>query len=172
MGVNLNYLVSINWDILGVSDLDSTAHFKELKKRVSRAWKYHTSLDGSVGGFYHLEVQENPNGKTNTHWLLHVEKGAVKWLNETIENRLEKVLLCTLPDNALHMMHVPRSGTLLKYLNKGMNPLYAAHFHVNHEDQGKITGQRTNTSRNLGRNARKKNNWRRKNRLTKFQRDI
>lgn len=166
-GYPLNYMFSINWNLVGVNSLESTAMFKEVKKRVLRAWRYKMrDLPENTRALRHLEVQENPYSIPNTHWLMHLPSSDhANWIEFVILQRLSKLISQTVPEEAVHHEYVKHSGGVLKYINKGINPAYADYLHLKHVDQGNVVGPRTATSRNLGPAARKKAKWRRKRRL-------
>ena len=68
IGVSMNYMVSINWAVLGITPLESTGIFKEIKRKVCRSWRYREAVMAyNYGPFYHVEVQENPSDRPNTH---------------------------------------------------------------------------------------------------------
>ncbi len=63
---------------------------------------------------------------------------------------------------ALHFEPVRKPGGVAKYMLKGVNPLYASHFHMEAADQGQIIGRRLTVSRSIGAAARRSAGWRRK----------
>ena len=154
-----------------IRDRESTGIFKEIKRKVCRSWRYREAVVAyNYGPFYHVEVQENPSDRPNTHWVMHLSVHQAQWIEKKIVQVLEKKLGFSIPENAVHIEEVHKSGGMFKYLNKGINPAYAEHLHVIHKDQGTVYGQRTNTSRNLGRTARKNAKWKRKRKFKEIPR--
>src|SRR5580704_16363994 len=66
--------ISINWDRLGIPEESASAVFRDLRRRVRRHWKYEANAERGLGGLEDFGVHENPNGKRNTHWAVHVRR--------------------------------------------------------------------------------------------------
>ena len=56
---------------------------------------------------------------------------------------------------SINFLDIDASAGVAKYLAKGVDPIYAKHFHVNHKLQGRIDHRRIIVSRSLGPTARK-----------------
>ena len=160
IGRPLNYMVTINWQLLGVSELQSYDYFQDLKKRFSRAWRYEAQKPANdMGTLDYAVVQEAPQNIPNTHWVVHIEESLEEWFRAKVIKFLSKNFGDVLPEGALHFEQVYAGGSLFKYLNKGVSPVYGDYFHLTPVDQGTVYGRRTGTSRSVGITARKRNNW-------------
>lgn len=166
-GKPLNFMVTINWNLLSVSELKSTATHRDLRRRVARAWKYEAEKHMSVlGTFDYVEVHENPNGIPNTHWVIRVPLDKRVWFKAKVEKFLLKLVgISELPSKAVHYTdELYAAGQLFKYLCEGVSPAYADYFNLRHKDQGTVYGRRTGVSRSIGRTKRKNSGWVRRRR--------
>ena len=95
---------------------------------------------------------------------MRVPDDAREEVEHTIRQRLEKVTKLACLGRALHFLSVDRPGGVAKYTLKGVDPLYAAHFHMEAHDQGEVIGRRITISRSIGFAARQRAGWSRKRR--------
>lgn len=159
----MTHMVTINLNRLGVFEEDACEFFRELRSRVSRAWRYAVKTGKELGTFDYFHVHENPAQRTNVHWAVHIPIGHQAWFENLVSRRIEKLLGTELLAGALQFTIVKTPGGMAKYMLKGANPMFAAHFHLESwvANQGTVIGRRFGTSRSLGRTARKAN-WSRK----------
>lgn len=169
-GDPLNFMVTINWDLLSICETASTKMHRSLRSRVARAWKYEAEKHMSLlGSFDYVEVHENPNGIPNTHWVIRVPLDKRAWFKSKVEKFLKKLVsMSELPSNAVHYTdEIYAGGQLFKYLCEGVSPAYANYFNLRHKDQGTVYGRRSCVSRSIGRTKRKKSAWYRRRRASR-----
>lgn len=101
-------------------------------------------------------VVENAGGCLNVHWLAHIPKGRVRDFRKRLVDWLAAVageVSCT---SAIHIRYAPRPLGAGKYMLKGMDPIYAPFFCIQHIPQGVVHGKRSGFSRGLGPTVRRK----------------
>lgn len=164
-GRPLNLMATINFERLGVAEEEAGELFKLVREKISRAWRYEVACGRSAGTFDHFHVQENPAGRRNAHWALHIPVGRESWFQSLLVAHFEKLIGRSLPADAVIFKSITTGGNAAKYMLKGVNPQFKEHFFMQDwaSDQGIVTGRRFGTSRSLGRTARKAN-WTRKRR--------
>lgn len=165
-GRPINAHVSLNFHRLGIAEDAAVGVFRNLRARFARSWRYRDRTGASLGTLDDVHVHENPLGKRNVHWALHIPKGRWHWAKNLIEHLLLKVLGVDDVGDALVIEPAHGPGGLAKYLLKGVEPAYAQYFHISAPSpQGFISGRgRTGASRSIGKAARDKAGWKRKRR--------
>lgn len=165
-GRPINAHVCLNFHRLGISEDAASETFRSLRARFARSWRYRDQTGAALGTLDDVHVHENPMGKRNVHWALHIPEGRWAWATGLIERLLQKILGLDDLGDALLVKTATGPGGLAKYLLKGVEPAYAEYFHIGApSSQGFICGRgRTGTSRSLGKTARGKAGWKRKRR--------
>lgn len=92
----------------------------------------------------------------NAHWLVHIPTGRVTDFKERLLSWLRKVAGQVHCESALHVRPAKTPKGAVKYMNKGIDPVYADLYRIEHSDQGKVIGNRSNFSRCLGPSVRKR----------------
>lgn len=156
-GILFNLSLTVNWNGMGLNIHQTTTASKKLRTALGRWYKY----NHKPNDFYYLEVQESPNGHTNTHWMLSMPSHLADEVYIFCQKHIKKHYASP-KATTINVSKIETSGSYLKYLLKGTDPYYCRHFYINHVEQGSVIGQRVGTSRNIGRNARKKAKWNRK----------
>lgn len=162
-GRPLNTLVTINFDRAGLPEDHVATAFRELRAKLTRSWRHAATRCPTLGTFDDIHAHENPNGRRNVHWAIHVPPSHTAWFASQVHKFLAKILRMLALDEILHIQPIKTPGNTAKYILKGVDPRFASHFHMKDwaAPQGRVTGRRFGTSRSLGRSARRKN-WRRK----------
>ena len=163
-GRPLTRLLSLNFSRLNLPEDQCAPLFRELRDRVSRAWKYADAIHGGLGSFDYVLAHENPGGRRNVHFAVHVPAVFIEWFDDLVRHRLAELVGRPLPPGTVDFVEIKTPGNMAKYILKGVDRQYVEHFHMENwaSDQGIVTGRRFATSRSLGRTARRRNNWRRK----------
>lgn len=162
-GRPLNLLITIDFTSLGVSETEAGALFRSIWARIGRWWAYQRKKGRSFGPFDCYAVHEHPDqGPRHVHWFVRAPEGSRAELERVVRARVEKVTGFACLGRAIHFLDVERPGGVAKYTLKGIQPAYAAHFHMNASDQGFVHGRRIAISRSIGHTARVKAGWRRK----------
>lgn len=165
-GRPLNAHVALNFHRLGIEEDAATKIFRVLRAKFARSWRYRDSIGAGLGTLDDIHVHENPFGKRNVHWALHIPDERWTWATDLIDRILRKMLRLDDLGDALLIEPAHGPGGLAKYLLKGVEPAYAHYFHIsNPAPQGFISGRgRTGASRSIGKAARDKAGWKRKRR--------
>ncbi|WP_152608782.1 hypothetical protein [Croceibacterium mercuriale] len=162
-GQALNLHVTINFRILGIVPDEAGELFREIWARVSRWYAYQRSKGRAFGSFDAYAVHEHPEGGArNVHWVMRVPDGARAEVERVICERVGKLTSLDCLGRAIHFQDVGAAGTLAKYTLKGIDPAYAAHFHMRAVPQGFISGRRITISRSIGFAARQRAGWKRR----------
>ena len=101
-------------------------------------------------------VIENAGGCLNAHWLVHIPAGRVQDFQKRLIAWIEKVAGQIHCETALHFRYANTPRGAVKYMNKGIDPVYAELYRIDHSDQGKVVGKRSGFSRCLGPAMRKR----------------
>ena len=168
--------VDVNWERLCIEGPAAKRLSRILQERVGRF--YMARVRRRTPGFADLSLpqrrhralafigsHENPGGVPNTHWLYHVPEGFQGRFIAKMTATLRKLTGVDDLGRAFHNQAIDCPGAADKYILKGINPVYAAHFHMTAVDQGFIPGRgRTFVSHSIGWTARKAVGWKRKRR--------
>lgn len=165
-GRPINAHVSLNFHRLGIAEERAGRVFQDLRSKFARSWRYRDQTGAALGTLDDVHAHENPDGKRNVHWALHIPPGRWKWAIQLIEKLLLKIVGVDDLGDALKIEQANGPGGLAKYILKGIEPEYAGHFHIRDAaPQGFVSGRgRTGTSRSIGKAARDRAGWKRKRR--------
>ncbi len=159
-----NLMVTLNFTALVLEGSEAENRFVEIRKRVIRAWKYRQSKSGDLPDLRWVFVHESPGGKSHVHWLVYVPEDAQEVFRFLVESRAYKVLGQMPPQDSINFMDINNPSKMMKYLAKGVQPMFRDYFHLkNVSDQGLVTSRRVQTSRNVGAAARALAGWSSKN---------
>lgn len=163
-GHPLNIGVVINWSRLGIDPEQASRVFAELRRRVARRWAYLRKTGApDLPPLCYVGIQENPDGRRNTHWNVSVPTAYQEDFKRSVINRLGKIVGCDPGDRVIAFVDINTPGTYAKYCLKGTLPVGGPHFYMRTVDQGFIGGRgRVLVSRTIGRTARKAAGWVRK----------
>ncbi len=159
----LNLTITIAWYRIGFDAGASKTLFRELRRRVSRHWKYRRNTSKpDLGSFDDAGAHENPRGYSNTHWMVRVPEHFLPEFEQTVRRLLAKLTKNTDTENLLLFQPIYAPGSLAKYVLKGISPAFQAYFRIEAIEQGFIEGRgRTFVSRSLSHAARKSAGWKR-----------
>ena len=165
-GRAMNLLITINFSDLGIDPDDAGQFFKEIWARFTRWYAYQRDRKGRpFGKFSAYAVHEHPaGGRRHVHWVMHAPEGAKEEIERVVRDRICKLVGVDCVGGAVDVREAYSPGQLAKYTLKGIDPLYASHFHMTAEDQGFISGRRLTVSRNIGHAARRAAGWVRRRR--------
>jgi hypothetical protein len=163
-GQPINYGVVLNWVRLGVDEDHASRLFSELLRRTARRWTYlRKTMTAGPPPLAYVSVQENPDGRRNTHWNVAVPVAFQAEFRRTVVDRLQKIVSLDSLGRGIKFVKIETPGTYTKYCLKGVLPAGAPHFHMRAVDQGFIGGRgRVQVSRSIGPAARKHAGWQRK----------
>ncbi|MEO6218445.1 MAG: hypothetical protein ABIO86_20635 [Sphingomonas sp.] len=162
-GRPLNLLITIDFSSLGIDDGAAGALFRGIWARVGRWWAYQRKKGRPFGTFDCYAVHENPDqGPRHVHWFVRAPEGGRSELERVVRARVEKVTGLACLGRAIHFLDVERPGGVAKYTLKGVQPIYAAHFHMEASNQGFVHGRRITISRSIGFTARTRSGWTRR----------
>lgn len=160
-----NRFVTIDFSSLGIEEEAAGPLFIKLRQCVSRWWRYERKKNPALPELFHNYCHANPAGRRHVHWLLSVPDDMTAAFDKTVEDRLLKLTQLDALGDALHMQKATAPGNAGKYMMKGIDPMFAGYLHIQHVDEGVVTGRRTGVSRNIGRTARSRAGWQRRRRL-------
>ncbi len=156
----MNLMVTLNFSALMLEGSDAENRFVEVRKRVIRAWKYRQSKSGDLPDLRWVFVHESPGGKSHVHWLVNVPEHAQEMFRFLVESRAEKVLGRIPSHDSIHFMDINNPSEMMKYLAKGVQPIFKSYFHLKRvSDQGLVSSRRVQTSRNVSATARAMAGW-------------
>ncbi|HXC55562.1 MAG TPA: hypothetical protein VNU97_09715 [Rhizomicrobium sp.] len=151
----LNVFVTVNFRLTACLSDHESAAFEKLRRNHFTPWIRRNKKVGSISPTY-IWVLERPNDAVGLHWALHLPDALIDEFGKLFPKWLESVGAGAVTSNAIKIgpANTPRSLGL--YLLKGMDPIYAALYGVNHIPQGVIFGKRSGFSRNAGPSAKKR----------------
>ncbi len=128
--------------------------FRKIWENTRRAWNYRVGQGTAQGSFDAIAVWERPpNGPIHVHWLLRWSPLDQNNLEKRIRRAMKK-LAPNMPHRCLMVQPATTTSKLAKYMAKGIDAPYAAHFYLKHSPQGPIHHRRIIISRSLGPTAR------------------
>ena len=160
VGVAFTAMVTVSWSHIGAEPRELYDLHKTLRARFKRAWKYR-QRSTALPELHMIETIESPEGDFHAHALVNVLLGEREWVLQTLISRMSKITGQEVPEDAIQILDVQHSGTVLKYMLKGVSPAYADYFHMRTLAQGTVHGRRVSVSRSLGPTARRRARWRR-----------
>lgn len=128
--------------------------FRKIWENTRRAWNYRVKQGKAHGSFDAIAVWEQPaHGPIHVHWLLRWSPLDRDDLERRIRRALKK-LAPAMPNRCLMVQPATTTSKFAKYMAKGIDAPYAAHFYLTHSPQGPIPHRRIIISRSLGPTAR------------------
>jgi len=163
IGTPLNLYVVVN---LRGTDSQSTATiFSEIRHRF-RDWLYykrHTKSEIGLKPSY-IYALENPRDQhPHANWAVHIPPELESEFRRKLPVWVMGVQgVCGIHDCDVQPINPNYAKRLAKYIVKGTDPLYVAHFYLTDEanDQGTIYGKRAGVSTSLGHAVRRDANFR------------
>lgn len=101
-------------------------------------------------------VIENAGGCLNVHWLVHLPQGRIQDFETRLSLWLDRVSGPVDSDEAIQIKRARTPKGAVKYMVKGMDPIYAPLYRIDASEQGLVHGNRSNFSRCLGPAVRKR----------------
>lgn len=154
IGRPLNTFVTLNLDHTDCRPELVSKAFERLRDHHFTRWlRYQAKQSGRrhyMPAAY-VWVIEHAGGDVHVHWLVHIppqlrplfEAKLSRWLN-----RVAGAVHCK--NSAIHVQRVTGARGLGKYMMKGIEPRYAAFYHVRRSPQGIVYGKRCGISKSLG----------------------
>jgi hypothetical protein len=162
-GKLFNTYVCINFSDLSVPEENVAGKFKAIRARITRWWRYQRNKGrpelGEILGVY---SHANPDNIRHVDWVLHVPVSLKKEFDEALRKVMRRVLSTNELGLEPHIKPISNAPGLMKYILKGIDPQYAAHFHIRHQNEGFVSGRRTGVSRAASYAARKASGWTRR----------
>jgi hypothetical protein len=166
-GYPLNRYVVINFR--GGDPSEVTKAFQIFRRRF-RGWleyKREIAHAGQDCEPAYVYTFENPSDIPHVNWLVHIPPALLPEFDRKVLKWAEKIPGFDMFD--LKVKPIAWCPGLANYINKGVDPLYQSHFHLEymakeHGPQGVIWGKRAGVSPFIGRTARKAAEWHRRNR--------
>lgn len=162
-GRPINSHITISFVTLGIDDEEAGPTFRKIQINLARWWRYRNQKHG-IGPLIGVYAHANPNGRRHVHWLLHLPEAVRDEFVGALEKQLGKITGLKDLGNGLHVQRVDTPGSVGKYIFRGIDPAYAAYFHLEAANEGTVSCRRTGTTRVIGRSARKSAGWVRKKR--------
>lgn len=151
----MNTAITIEFSSALASSAQPYALFRKIWENTRRAWNYRKKQGKVQGSFDAIAVWERPpNGPIHVHWLLRWAPLDRDDLDKRIRRALKK-LAPAMPSRCLMVQPAKSTSKFAKYMAKGIDAPYAAHFYLNHSPQGPIHHRRIIISHSLGPTARK-----------------
>jgi hypothetical protein len=155
LGLRLNQLVTFNFARTACPDHLVSRQFQKLRDNHFGKWLARKGKSQPRPPCFVWSI-ENSGGCLNVHWLVRIPEGRVHDFRSRLHTWLEAVsgeVACT---TAIHVRHAPAPQGAVKYMSKGIDPLYAPFFRIRHVPQGLVHGKRAGISRSLGSTARRR----------------
>jgi hypothetical protein len=165
IGHPLTHHVTINFGLTGISAEDAVAAFRNVRNRYIKwarrprrgshafeptfAYVFENVRDQSP-----IEAQDSAHN-VHAHWALHVPAARAHEFVQLVVEWLDQQCASPSAAAAIQCNPVWYPRGLRRYMLKGAEPQWAAHFGAEHADQGAIVGRRSGVSRNVGPSARK-----------------
>lgn len=137
---------------------DVSAAFEKLRDNHFGPWlRRNAPKDRKEGPPTFIWSLENASGYLHAHWLVHIPTDRIQDFIRRLPLWLEKVAgQIASSEAAIHVRAAPTPRGAVKYLIKGIDPMYAPLYGIRQSDQGKVMGNRSNFSRCLGPSVRKR----------------
>jgi hypothetical protein len=135
LGLRLNQLVTFNFARTACPDHLVSRQFQKLRDNHFGKWLARKGKSQPRPPCFVWSI-ENSGGCLNVHWLVHIPEGRVHDFRSRLHTWLEAVsgeVACT---TAIHVRHAPAPQGAVKYMSKGIDPLYAPFFRIRHVPQG------------------------------------
>ncbi|WP_198158602.1 MULTISPECIES: hypothetical protein [Sphingomonas] len=146
--------ITIEFSSALASSMQPYMLFRKIWENTRRAWNYRVKQGKAHGSFDAIAVWEQPaHGPIHVHWLLRWSPLDRDDLERRIRRALKK-LAPAMPNRCLMVQPAKTTSKFAKYMAKGIDAPYAAHFYLTHSPQGPIPHRRIIISRSLGPTAR------------------
>lgn len=161
LGKPLNTYIVIN--IKETASLGAATAFTSIRHKF-RDWltnKNKTSSERHVP--IYIYVLENPGSVIHVNWAVHVPPSMMAEFKAKISEWVKKVIGELRPfDVKIKRIKQNTTKTLAKYVVKGTDPKYGAHFYLEKviSDQGEVWGKRAGISQAIGIKARQRAGFR------------
>ena len=160
-GAPLNQYAVVNLRDAGGSG--AAAVFSDIRHRY-RDWLYHLRKTGrSNARPMYIYTLENPRDEfAHANWALHLPPELENEFLRKLPQWLARAQgLCAANDCHVQPINPDYAKRLAKYIVKGVDPAYIAHFYLSETatDQGMIYGKRAGVSPSLGPAMRKRENF-------------
>lgn len=166
-GRPMNTHVTVSFTALRIEDEEAGPLFRHLQGLVGRWWRDQRTRKGrNIGPLQGFHCHSNPAGSRHVHWCLRVPPEIEAGFRATVTDRLQKLTSRIELGDGLHFGAVTTPGTLAKYILRGIEPEYAAHYMIEPANEGLVRGcRRSGVSRAASKAARQAAGWVRKRRL-------
>lgn len=157
LGRPLNTLATINFALTDCPAEEVSRRFEKLRDNHFAPWLRRCGRRENLAGPpTFVWVIENAGGCVNAHWLLHIPADRAADFLRRLPTWLERVAgAINDPDRVIDIKtaHTPKGA--IKYMVKGIDPIYAPLYRIRPSEQGIVHGNRSNFSRCLGPRVRK-----------------
>jgi hypothetical protein len=155
LGLPLNQLVTLNFRHTACPEFLVSRQFRRLRDNHFGKWLARKGTGRPQPPAFIWSI-ENAGGCLNAHWLVHIPKGRVADFRARLPRWLAAVtgeVNCT---TAIHVRHAPTPQGAVKYMSKGIDPIYASFFRIEYSPQGLVHGKRAGVSKALGPSVRRR----------------
>jgi hypothetical protein len=157
LGRPLNQLATINFTHTECPPEEVSERFEKLRDNYFTPWLRRCGKGlPAAGPPTFIWVIENANGHLNVHWLVHLPMGRLRDFEARLPLWLEKVAGSIGSDAAIDIKRARTPKGAVKYMVKGIDPIYAPLYRIEASEQGVVFGNRSNFSRCLGPSVRKR----------------
>ena len=157
LGTELNLFVSINFTLTNCEPDKTTIAFRKVRTAFGK-WVTRPRAceqEYKVAPTF-VWVIENADGCLNAHWLVYVPECRHTDFTTRLPAWIESAAGDIHHARAIHIQSAKTPTAAGKYMLKGMHPMLARNFGIEHVYQGWVTGKRIGTSKNLGATQRRR----------------
>jgi hypothetical protein len=168
IGLPLTHFITINFSLTQIDPANATLAFQRLRLSFFNKWAtrvghgvgkafaptYAYSFENERDGVAFDTVEADAPHNVHVHWLAHIPATRVFDFEAHVWGWLDAVGGRVSPASAIDIIPIDNEKGLRRYILKGTNQSWAAHFGAAHAPQGLIVGRRSGTSVNLGPAAR------------------
>ena len=150
LGLELNYVVTINFTLAGFDEHSASAKFSGLRERFVR-WARRNLKRSKIKQFRpaFLWVLEN-TGHVAGHWLMHIPAERLDEFKTALEKWIVRVGGNIDDPNTIDVREAYNPLGFRKYMLKGIDPVFAPLYRIDHVPQGIIHGKRFGYSMSIG----------------------
>ncbi|MEM7069250.1 MAG: hypothetical protein AAF478_10225 [Pseudomonadota bacterium] len=150
LGFELNYAITINFTLAGFDEYTASKKFAAVRERFTRLARKklkRTRIDSFKPAF--LWVLEN-TGHVAAHWLVHIPPERLDEFREELNKWIVRVGGNIDDPNTIDIREAYNPHGYRKYMLKGIDPLFAPLYRIDHVPQGVIYGKRFGYSTSIG----------------------
>lgn len=156
LGHTFSHFVTINFTLIECPDDEVSQAFRWLRARWAD-WMRRPSRRGQHQPCKPADAWtiEAKGGVLAAHWLIHLPEGRIEDCKARLDVWISQLAGGTFPDNTVRVDVIYSARGLGRYVLKAIDPVYAAKYGVQPEDQGVVIDKRSGFSQRLGPTVKK-----------------